>query len=58
MGDKRPLVPATSTCSTNGDAMLMTTTNTIQGRDVAEYKGIVTGEAIMGANILRDLFAI
>lgn len=37
--------------------MLTTTTPTIEGRPIAAYHGIVTGEAIMGANIFRDLFA-
>ncbi|MCC0032862.1 MAG: heavy metal-binding domain-containing protein [Brucellaceae bacterium] len=37
--------------------MIISTTNTLQGRDVAEYKGIVTGEAILGTNIFRDIFA-
>jgi uncharacterized protein YbjQ (UPF0145 family) len=37
--------------------MLMTTTQTIEGRPVAKYHGVVTGEAIIGANIFRDLFA-
>ena len=37
--------------------MLVTTTNTFEGRSVAEYRGIVAGEAVMGANIFRDLFA-
>lgn len=37
--------------------MILTTTVTIEGREVDEYKGIVTGEAIMGANIFKDLFA-
>jgi len=36
--------------------MLVTTTNTIQGRDL-DYKGLVTGEAILGANIFKDFFA-
>lgn len=36
---------------------MITTTNTIEGQPVREYLGIVTGEAILGANILRDLFA-
>jgi uncharacterized protein YbjQ (UPF0145 family) len=35
----------------------MTTTNLIDGKTVAKYHGIVTGEAILGANIFRDLFA-
>ncbi len=37
--------------------MILTTTNTIQGKTVRDYKGIVTGEAIVGANIFRDFFA-
>ena len=37
--------------------MIVTTTNIIEGRPVRTYFGIVTGEAIMGANIFRDLFA-
>lgn len=37
--------------------MLVTTTNTLQGKTVETYHGIVVGEAIMGANIVRDLFA-
>lgn len=37
--------------------MIVSTTNTIDGHEVAEYKGIVTGEAILGTNIFRDIFA-
>ena len=37
--------------------MLLTTTPQVEGREIKEYMGIVTGEAIMGANIFRDLFA-
>lgn len=37
--------------------MIVTTTSTIQGKEVEEYIDIVNGEAIMGANIVRDLFA-
>lgn len=37
--------------------MILTTTPTIEGRRIKEYRGIVTGEAIMGANIFRDFFA-
>jgi uncharacterized protein YbjQ (UPF0145 family) len=37
--------------------MVMTTTVDVQGRTITEYKGIVTGEAILGANIVKDLFA-
>ena len=37
--------------------MILTTTQTVEGRTVAEYRGIVHGEAILGANIFKDLFA-
>jgi len=37
--------------------MILTTTNTVEGKTISEYKGIVTGEAILGANVFRDLFA-
>ena len=37
--------------------MIITTTNSIEGRPVTEYCGIVMGEAIVGANIFKDLFA-
>lgn len=36
--------------------MLITTTNTVQGKDI-DYKGLVTGEAILGANLFKDIFA-
>ncbi len=38
-------------------AVLVTTTPSVEGRTITAYKGIVTGEAIMGANIFKDLFA-
>lgn len=37
--------------------MIVTTTPTVEGRPVVEYLGVVTGEAIIGANILKDIFA-
>lgn len=37
--------------------MIVTTTPSVEGYKISDYKGIVTGEAIMGANIVRDLFA-
>ncbi len=37
--------------------MLLTTTNNIEGRTVTEYKALVTGEIIIGANIFKDFFA-
>lgn len=37
--------------------MIVTTTNAVEGRRVAAYLGLVSGEAVMGANVFRDLFA-
>ena len=37
--------------------MIVTTTPTVEGSPVREYMGVVTGEAILGANIFRDVFA-
>ncbi|WP_343078883.1 heavy metal-binding domain-containing protein [Ostreiculturibacter nitratireducens] len=37
--------------------MIITTTPSVEGRTIATYHGIVTGEAILGANIFRDIFA-
>lgn len=37
--------------------MILSTTTTLEGKPVRQYLGIVTGEAILGANIFRDLFA-
>ena len=37
--------------------MLVVTTDSLDGRPVREYLGLVSGEAILGANILRDFFA-
>lgn len=37
--------------------MLHSTTPTIQGKDISDYHGVVTGEAILGANIFKDIFA-
>lgn len=37
--------------------MITTTTNTIEGRRITQYVGLVTGEAIMGANVFRDFMA-
>ena len=38
-------------------AVIVTTTPSIEGKTITSYRGIVTGEAIMGANIFKDLFA-
>ena len=37
--------------------MILSTTPTIEGSQILEYKGIVTGETIIGANIVKDFFA-
>ncbi|ABI69753.1 YbjQ family protein [Syntrophomonas wolfei] len=37
--------------------MIMTTTPNIEGQRIIEYLGLVNGEAIMGANVVRDIFA-
>jgi uncharacterized protein YbjQ (UPF0145 family) len=37
--------------------VIYTTTPSIEGRPISDYLGIVTGEAILGANIFKDLFA-
>jgi uncharacterized protein YbjQ (UPF0145 family) len=37
--------------------MLVLTTNTIEGNKITKYFGLVSGEAIMGANIFKDIFA-
>lgn len=37
--------------------MLLTTTNSVEGKTITTYYGLVTGEAIIGANIFKDIFA-
>ena len=37
--------------------MVITTTPTIEGHPVREYKGVVTGETIIGANVIKDFMA-
>ena len=37
--------------------MIMTTTNDLEGKVINQYLGIITGEAILGANIFKDFFA-
>jgi uncharacterized protein YbjQ (UPF0145 family) len=37
--------------------MLVTTTHSLEGKVITEYKGIVTGEVIIGANFVKDIFA-
>ena len=37
--------------------MIITTTPTVEGARIVRYLGVITGEAILGANIFRDMFA-
>ncbi|HEX9637380.1 MAG TPA: heavy metal-binding domain-containing protein, partial [Acidobacteriota bacterium] len=37
--------------------MILTTTPSLEGKRIREYRGIVTGEAILGAHLFKDLFA-
>jgi len=37
--------------------MIITTTQTVEGRQIRQYLGVITGEVIVGANIFKDLFA-
>ncbi len=37
--------------------MLLSTTHTVEGRQVSQYLGVVAGEAIIGANLFKDIFA-
>ena len=37
--------------------MIVVTTDSVEGRRVAEYLGVVSGDAIVGANLFRDFFA-
>lgn len=37
--------------------MILTTTPTLEGYSIREYKGVVTGETIIGANVFKDFFA-
>ena len=41
----------------NFKIMVLSTTPTIEGHTIREYKGVVTGEKIIGANMFKDLFA-
>ena len=37
--------------------MIVTTTHSVEGRNIVQYLGVVAGEAVIGANVFRDLFA-
>jgi len=43
--------------TSRGDFMLVSTTPLLDGRQVTDYYGLVSGEAILGANIFKDIFA-
>lgn len=46
-----------TTITFNTTVMILSTTPTIEVHTIREYKGIVTGETIIGANFVRDFFA-
>jgi uncharacterized protein YbjQ (UPF0145 family) len=57
-GSKKILGKSLSTEHTKEKVdMLITTTPNIDGKRIVKYLGLVTGEAILGANIFRDFFA-
>lgn len=37
--------------------MIVTTTPSVEGKTIQDYRGVVVGEAILGANVFRDIFA-
>ncbi|NVK28928.1 MAG: heavy metal-binding domain-containing protein [Flavobacteriia bacterium] len=37
--------------------MIVTTTNSVEGKRISEYRGVVAGETIIGANFFKDIFA-
>ena len=41
----------------NINIMIVTTTQSIQGHEIREYKGLVSGEVIFGLNFVKDIFA-
>jgi uncharacterized protein YbjQ (UPF0145 family) len=41
----------------NQNNMLITTTPSIEGHSITKYHGVITGEAIIGANLFKDIFA-
>ena len=59
----KPRVPLTVLAKTSdlgkerNKDMIVTTTPSVEGRKITAYHGVVVGEAIMGANIVRDFFA-
>lgn len=49
--------PPPTTNETTVGTMLVTTTNVLEGKQIASYLGLVSGDAILGANIFKDFFA-
>jgi uncharacterized protein YbjQ (UPF0145 family) len=43
--------------NSQGEIMLLTTTSSIEGKRITRYCGVIAGEAILGANLFKDLFA-
>jgi len=37
--------------------MILTTTPSIEGKSITRYLGVITGEAVLGANMFKDMFA-
>ena len=37
--------------------MLLSSTNTLEHKDIEKYHGLVTGESLIGANVYKDLFS-
>lgn len=37
--------------------MIVTTTQSIEGKRIVDYKGVIAGEAVLGANMFKDMFA-
>ena len=54
---RTPLSYSCVSQSSNGNDMIQSTTPNIEGKTIGRYHGVVTGEAILGANIFKDIFA-
>ena len=37
--------------------MILTSSNTLENKEIIEYKGLVTGESLIGSNIYKDIFS-
>lgn len=48
---------AHSTIGKDRTIMIITSTDSVEGRPITQYLGMVAGEAIMGVNVFRDLFS-